>query len=567
MKFLKPLFFINMLSGSDYIVDFLQSKKVEHIFGYSGGSNLHLLDKIGKSSIKVITNRHEQFSGHSAEGYAKLNNDIGIILTTSGPGVTNMITPLQDAYSDSIPLFLITGNVAKKNLGTQAFQEVNSTELTKPCTKWNYCIQDIKELPSILEKGYNIALEGKKGPVHIDICSDIFSKEIDMNNVSLEKKLKKKIIYNSFEKKDFYRIENRLRNSKKPVFILGKGGFPVVKQIRQFSKEYNIPIATTLHGLGIIDEREPLSLGMVGMHGTPYANKLIQESDLIIGIGNRFDDRTIGNPETYGINAKKKYGIIHIDISKKNIDIAKKVINSTISLECSSEKFMEFFSKEKFMGKKDTLAWVQKMKKDYPLPLNKENKLCMSDIVRELGEFLKNTDCILTTGVGNHQMVAAQHFKWNYPQQLLTSGSLGTMGTGLPFAIGAQLKNPNRQVICIDGDGSFMMSCQELATIRENNLPIKIILLDNKKLQMVYTWQDLFYNKNFITTENINPCFKTLGKSFGIETFSCSKKSKIRETLQKVLFHNGPVLAHFQVESENCLPFVKPGSSLEDMLL
>ena len=555
-----------MVTGSEFILHFLKSKNVDQLFGYSGGANLHLLNEIHKQKIPFLVNRHEQMTGHTAEGYAKISNQPGCIITTSGPGVTNMITPLQDAYSDSIPLFLITGNVATHKLGTQAFQEVNATELTKPCTKWNYCIKDINELPFTLEYGYNKAMEGKKGPVHIDICSNIFSEEIDLNFLS-NHTISKKENY-SYKTEDLYRIENRLRNSKKPVIIVGKGCFPVMKLIRKFSQEYNIPIATTLHSLGLINESESMSLGMIGMHGTPYGNKIIQEADLILGIGNRFDDRTIGNPSTYGLNAKKKYGIIHIDICKKNIEIAKKVIEPTISLHCDSKTFMTELCKEKFMRKKiETLLWVRNKKKKYPLPSNIENKLRMMDIIYELGSLLKNTDCILTTGVGNHQMVAAQYFKWNYPQQLLTSGSLGTMGTGLPFAIGAQIKYPNRHVICIDGDGSFMMSCQELATISEKKLPIKILIFDNEKLQMVHTWQDLFYNKNFISTDMKNPCFKTLGKSFGIQTFTCSKKNKIKDTLQKVLFHNGPVLAHFKVESEHCLPFVKPGDSLENVLL
>ena len=562
MKFFS---FLQIMTGSEFILHFLKSKNVDQLFGYSGGANLPLLNEIHKQKFPFLVNRHEQMTGHTAEGYAKISNQPGCIITTSGPGVTNMITPLQDAYSDSIPLFLITGNVATKNLGTQAFQEVNATELTKPCTKWNYCIQDINELPFILEYGYQKAMEGKKGPVHIDICSDIFIKEFEFDFLSTQHSIKKK--EKTFKNQELYRIENRIRNSKKPVFLIGKGGFPAMKWIRKFSKDYNIPVATTLHGLGIMDEREPLSLGMVGMHGTPYANKLIQEADLILGIGNRFDDRTIGNPKTYGLNAKKKYGIIHVDICKKNIEIAKRVIEPNISIECDSQTFMKYLSEKDFMKKKiQTIPWVGEKKKEFPLPLHYENKLRMMDIIYELGELLKNTDCILTTGVGNHQMVTAQYFQWNYPQQLLTSGSLGTMGTGLPFAIGAQIKYPNRQVICIDGDGSFMMSCQELATIYEKNLPIKILIFDNEKLQMVHTWQELFYDKNFISTENKNPCFKTLGKSFGIQTFTCSKKNKIKETLQKVLFHNGPVLAHFKVESEHCLPFVKPGDSLENVL-
>lgn len=564
MKFFS---FIEMITGSEFILHFLKSKNVDQLFGYSGGANLHLLNEIYKQNIPFLANRHEQMTGHSAQGYAKISNQPGCIITTSGPGVTNMITPLYDAYLDSTPLFLITGNVASKNLGTQAFQEVNATALTKSCTKWNYCVTNVLELPFVLDYAYNKAMDGKKGPVHIDICSDIFSKTIDSgflpNDIPITKE------ENLFEKrKELSRIENRIQNSKKPVFIIGKGSFSAIKLIRQFSKKYNIPIATTLHGVGLINEREPLSLGMVGMHGTPYANKLIQEADLIVGIGYRFDDRTIGNPKTYGLNAKKQYGIIHIDICEKNIEIVKKIIKPDVSLKCDSNTFMKYISEKKFMKKKTlTSRWISEKKKEFPLPLNFENKLIMSDIISELGELLKNSDCILTTGVGNHQMVAAQYFKWNYPQQLLTSGSLGTMGTGLPFAIGAQIKYPNRQVICIDGDGSFMMSCQELATISENNLPIKILIFDNEKLQMVHTWQDFFYDKNFISTEIKNPCFQTMAKSFGIKSFFCSKKNKIRETLQKVLFHNGPVLAHFKVASEHCIPFVKPGDSLENVLL
>lgn len=558
--------YLQMVTGSEFILHFLKSKKVDQLFGYSGGANLHLLNEIYKEKIPFLVNRHEQFSGHTAEGWAKISNQPGCIITTSGPGVTNMITPLQDAYLDSVPLFLITGNVPTKKLGTQAFQEVNATALTKSCTKWNYCVTNIAELPSVLEYGYQQTMIGKKGPVHIDICSDIFSQEIEINSFQPETVIEKEEFF--YENTDLYRIENRIRNSKKPVFIIGKGSFPVMKLLRKFSQEYNIPMATTLHSVGIINEYDSMSLGMIGMYGTPYGNKLIQEADLIVGIGYRFDDRTIGNPSTYGLNAKKKYGIIHIDFSKKNIEIAKKVIQPCISLHCDSKTFMTKLCKEKFMRKKiNTLLWVRNKKKEYPMPSNSKKILKMSDIVQELGSLLKNTECIITTGVGNHQMVVAQHFKWNYPQQLITSGSLGTMGTGLPFAIGAQLTNRSRQVLCIDGDGSFLMSCQELATIRDYNLPIKILIFDNEKLQMVHTNQELFYNKNFISTEMNNPCFKTLGKSFGMKTFTCSKKHRIKETLQKVLFHNGPVLAHFKVESEHCLPFVKPGDSLENVLL
>jgi acetolactate synthase-1/2/3 large subunit len=569
MRLLTNLFFLNLITGSDYILDFLESKNIKHIFGYSGGSNLHLLNKINKTSITFIANRHEQFSGHCAEGYAKANNNVGVVFTTSGPGVTNMITPLQDCYSDSIPLLLISGNVPIKSLGTNAFQEVDSTALTKPCTKWNYCLKSVKELPQALENAYNIAMDGKRGPVHLDICSDIFSSHIEYKDTFVKKTILSK--ENSEQIDDMGKLEkvkNKLINSKKPVFIVGKGAFSIISELRTFVKKFNIPCATTLHAVGIINEHEPISLGMVGMHGTPYANKMIQEADFIIGIGYRFDDRTIGNPLTYGQNAKKRFGIVHVDICKDNISLVQKIINPSISLKMDCKYFMREMHKHLIMEKKDTTDWIKNKKKEYPLYQSDSSKnLKMRDIVHELGIGMKGKDCIVTTGVGNHQMVAAQHFQWNYPQKLLTSGSLGTMGVGLPFAIGAYFACPKKNIICIDGDGSFLMSANELGTISEYNIPIKIILLDNERLQMVHTWQNLFYNKNYISTELKNPKFNLLGKAYGIKTFSCSSKHTMKETLEKITQYEGPVLGHFKVESEHCLPFVKPGCSLDDMLL
>lgn len=565
MKFSKWFLFFNVMTGSDYIVQFLESNNIKHIFGYSGGSNLHLLDKISNSSISFITNRHEQFSGHSAEGYAKTKKEIGVVLTTSGPGVTNMITPLQDCYSDSVPLLLISGNVQQKNLGTNAFQEVNSTLLTKGCTKWNYCVQTIYDLPHSLEYAYKVALEEKKGPVHVDICSNVFSSSFHYSHGFIKRMLKYQ--NNTIMEDNIHEVKRKFLQSKRPVIILGKGAFPAMNKIRWFIKKHNIPCATTLHALGCVNERDILSLGMVGMHGTPYANKIIQESDFIVGIGYRFDDRTIGNPETYGQNAKKHFGIIHVDTSQENIEIVKKTICPTISLCMSSVHFMKHFEGHFFMSKKNTLSWITGMKDKYPLLSSSlSGPLKMRHIITELGKQMKNKNCVVSTGVGNHQMVTAQYFQWNYPQQILTSGSLGTMGVGLPFAIGSFFANPNQTILCIDGDGSFLMSCNELGTIAQYKIPIKIFLLDNQCLQMVHTWQNLFYNKNYISTELKNPDFSSLGKSFGIKSFSCSSIENVEETIKKILEYNGPVLGHFKVEPEHCLPFVKPGNSLDDML-
>lgn len=569
MKLQNFFLLFHFITGSDYIINFLETKKVKHIFGYSGGSNLHLLDKIQNSSLEFIVNRHEQFSGHAAEGYAKAKNDLGVVLTTSGPGVTNMITPLQDSLSDNIPIMLLSGNVAKKNLGTNAFQEVNSTLLTQGCTKWNYCVENIKELPSALDKAYNIAMEGKKGPVHVDICSDVFSSSLVFEDTFVKKTIMNKNDFeNNIDWNALKKVQNKLINSKKPVFILGKGAFPAMSELRSFVKKYNIPTATTLHAVGIINESEPYSLGMVGMHGTPYANKIIQEADLIVGIGYRFDDRTIGNPSSYAIQAKKQFGIVHVDICNENRNIVKKVVNPSISLQMDCKWFMKHLASKVDMPKKETSNWIKEKKKVFPLPsLTETNDLKMRNVIHEIGQQMRGKDCIVSTGVGNHQMVASQYFQWNYPQKLLTSGSLGTMGVGLPFAIGAHFAFPKRDILCIDGDGSFLMSCNELGTILEYNIPIKIILLDNQRLQMVHTWQNLFYKRNYISTELKNPNFCSLGNSFGIKTFSCSSKDTMKETIEKILHYKGPVIGHFKVEAEHCLPFVKPGCSLEDMIL
>ena len=564
MRFSGISLFFQMITGSEYITKFLEYQNTNIIFGYSGGTNLDLLNKLSKSRIKIVTNRHEQFLGHSAEGYAKTSKKIGVALTTSGPGVTNMITPLQDSLSDSIPLVLISGQVSKKNLGTNAFQEVDAIELTKACTKWNYQVQDISELHYALHTGFSIALDGKKGPVHIDICKDVFTsdtKDFPENKIITEKIL-------PFEPPIFFeykKILNKIENSKKPIIIVGKGAFSCMGQIRKFSRLYNIPVTTTLHAVGLMDERKHLSLGMLGMHGTPYANKAVQEADLIIGIGNRFDDRTIGNPKTFGQNAKLNYGIVHIDIDMDNINMVKKIIEPTYSFKMKGSFFMDFLLRNSFQ-KKD-IEWIESLRQKYPFPLEKnKSHLKMEDILIELGDQLEGEDCILTTGVGNHQMVAAQHFTWNYPQRLITSGSLGTMGVGLPFAIGSYFASPSSTILCIDGDGSFMMSLQELATISQYNIPIKIFILDNQKLQMVHTWQELFHEGRYITTELKNPHFRTIGKAFGIKTFSCSSKKKLKEVISNVLETKGPVLCHLHILPEHCLPFVSPGSSLDDFL-
>lgn len=566
------LFFISMLTGSQFIMQKLLEKNVNTIFGYSGGSNLHLFNEIKKykdeSKIQFIVNKHEQFLGHSAEGYAKASGKIGCSIITSGPGITNMITPLQDAFLDSIPMICISGQVSSKVLGTRAFQEVNAIGLTKHCTKWNYLIKDSSELEYALEKAFDIAMYGKKGPIHLDICSDVFSSEM--------KYCKKKYRFNKFEKKinnddsQLSNVLNLLDKSKKPVFILGKGAIHAKDEIRFLSKKFNIPVTTTLHGVGIVDENNDESLKMLGMHGTAYANFAVQKADLIIGIGNRFDDRTVGKLSDFGVLAKQNYGIIHVDIDDFNINIVKKTVYPTMSLKMDSKYFANYLIKNlNTLPKNKWLSEILPLKKKYKLSYEilNSNQIKTQDVIKEISKHIKEKDYIITTGVGNHQMMTSQYIDWNNPNCLITSGSLGTMGVGIPFAIGSQLAFPNKTVICIDGDGSFMMSMQELATIKEYNLPIKILIMNDERLQMVNMWQDLFYDKNFIATNNKNPSFIKLGKAFGLKTFYCSSKNSLKKTLKNILECNEPLLCEFKVVPDVCTPFVKPGKALNDMLL
>lgn len=564
--------FIHMLTGSEYIIRHFERNNVDTVFGYSGGANLHLFDKLGKSNLKLVVNRHEQFVGHSAEGYAKASGKFGVAITTSGPGLTNIITPLQDALSDSVPLVCISGQVSSKVLGTNAFQEVDAIGLTKSCTKWNFCVKEVEDLHYALEHGFKIARQGKKGPVHIDVCSDVLSSEIPEQQYGYTEKLAPYKLTDS-DLGSLFEITSLINQAKRPVLIVGKGAYPAIHSVRRFSKAFNIPVATTLHAVGLVDEREELSLGMVGMHGTAYANKAVQMADLIIGVGYRFDDRTVGNLNTYGINAKKHFGIVHIDIDQENLDLVRRLVEPKISLQMDSKTFF----KEIIVCPVSTVnsyrrKWIEEvkeLKKKYPLGvLNSQvKKLRVPQVIQELGRQMKNKDCLVTTGVGNHQMMTAQYFGWSYPQRLMTSGSLGTMGVGVPFAIGAKFAFPNTTVICIDGDGSFMMSAQELATIVEYNLPVKILIMNDARLQMVHTWQDLFYQKNFVSTCLKNPSFKKLGNAFGIKSFVCGSKKSLSRQIRKVLDYDGPVLCEFLVEPETCLPFVKPGSSLDDMIL
>jgi acetolactate synthase-1/2/3 large subunit len=561
---------INSINGADYIIKKLNQYEINTVFAYPGGANLKLMDTLYKSNIKTIVNRHEQFSGFSAEGYSKSSNKIGCVITTSGPGLTNIITPLQDSYSDGIPLLAISAQVDHKKLGTSAFQECNAIALTKPCTKYNKLIKNIDELIEEFDNIVKISMTNRKGPVHLDICCNVFN-EIVPSDLDIDKSSDKIIKYNKplYKSSSFNNIYNAILKASNPVLIVGQGCCKNYENIRQFINRFNLPTTTTLHGLGIIDEDDEKALEMLGMHGSYTANNAIQQADLIIGLGYRFDDRTVGNINLYGLNAKKNYGIIHIDISHEKIDEVKRVINPTYSLLMDCNKFvnkmMEKSSNTYIKKNKGWIEYLNVLKQQYPFKVNKGMNIPY--IIKKLSDKLENKkDYLICSGVGTHQMNIAQYFKWKYPNTFLTSGSQGSMGSCLGFGIGAQLANPHKTVICIDGDGSFMMSCNDLMTIVEYNLPIKIFVMDNENLGMVTNWQNDFYNGNKAFSKLKNPDFCKLANSMGIQSIKCDNEEDINDCLEQI-DSNYPLLIHFKVEQQKCLPFVSPGKALDDMII
>lgn len=559
------------ITVSKYIIRRLALENIDTYFGYNGGAILPFFDEMYTENTNIIINRHEQSSGHCAEGYAKISGKMGVVVTTSGPGLTNVITPLQDAKSDGIPLLCISGQVSSNSLGTDAFQECNAVKITEPCVKKSIRISDTSNFIEKFEELLYIANSPRKGPVHIDICKDIFTKEINFNNNDLGKHntLLNNIDYNYFQ---IIELKNKILASKKPVLIVGAGAKNSFINIRKFIELYHLPTTTTLLGLGIVDENHQLSLNMHGMHGSYQANKAITESDLIIGLGNRFDDRTIGNIKKYGINAINNFGIIHIDNSIQQINKVKKNLNPSMSILMETEILVNKLIQICPVIVENRLKWINQInywKNSYNINNKIKASFTSNQIIIELSNLLKYKDnYVISTGVGSHQMVVAQYFNHRHPNKFLTSGSLGTMGTGLPFAIGSYFANTSNIPILIDGDGSFTMSLNDMATIIEYNIPIKIFVINDKKLSMVEMWQDLFYQKRKIGSKfNFDIKYEYIADSYGIKSFVCNDQNNVKNLLEYSLRYDGPILINFLIDSSVCLPFVPNNTPLNEMIL
>ncbi|HEX9025482.1 MAG TPA: biosynthetic-type acetolactate synthase large subunit [Clostridium sp.] len=550
-------------NGAEIVIKILENEGVEYISGIPGGFNLPLYDALYKSKIKHILARHEQGAGFIAQGISRSTNKVGVCFATSGPGVTNLLTAIADAKLDSIPLVAITGQVSLSSIGTDAFQEVDAYGLTIPITKHNFLIRHINELFTVIKEAFKIALEGRPGPVLIDIPKNIQTQVIELeefpSNIEDNKNVpEKKDLKNS----TLYCIAELINNSKKPIIYAGGGvvNSNACTNLYEFAKKSNIPVALSLMGLGVFPYNDELSLRMLGMHGAPFTNYLLNEADLILALGVRFDDRATGNIEKFCPNAT----IIHIDIDPSEIN---KIKTSSLSMVADIYDFIKAILPH--IDAKPRNSWVQRVKcfkEKYPLP-SYENILHQANIIPFVASVVPS-DTIITTDVGQHQMWVAQRYPFKDPKEFLTSSGLGTMGFGLPVAIGAALTNKDKTIVCFSGDGSILMNIQELATLADFNLNVKVIILNNHHLGLVRQQQELFYNQHYIASHFIsNPNFKIIAEGFGIKSCDLGNEEEPLKKLEELLSIKGPCVINIPIEeTENVLPMVAPGGSNIEMI-
>jgi acetolactate synthase-1/2/3 large subunit len=541
--------------------------KVEVMFGYPGGAILPVFDEIYRSPAKFILNRHEQASGHCADGYARATGKPGVALVTSGPAATNMITPMATAQMDSIPMICISGQVATKVIGNDAFQEADVTGISRPCTKWNYLVKDIRELPRVINEAFIIATSGRPGPVLIDLPKDVSAgicpDEVD--DTPRPHVLKRQSTsLTGGSAKQIAEAAELINRSEKPVLYVGGGAIisGAWKEVRELSEKGNIPCTTTLLGMGSFDELNNKTLHMLGMHGSAYANFAVQECDCLIAIGARFDDRVTGNLATFAPHAK----IIHIDIDPSSIS---KTVDVDVPVVGDARASLQALLPQ--IENRSRKAWfetIQNWKSKFPFKYFDDAPLAKPQYVIEEINRQTKSDAIITTGVGQHQMWAAQFYRWRYPRQFITSGGLGTMGFGLPAAMGAALGSPGKTVIDIDGDGSYLMTCYELATIAEYNINVKAVILNNDFQGMIKQWQDLFYDKRYSQSKMKNPNFAAMAEAFGVKGLVCSDKKDVPKIVDQMLSHDGPVVVDFKVDpDEHVYPMVPAGKGLHELTL
>ncbi len=545
------------LTGGGLLFKVLEQHGVEHIFGYPGGAIMPIYDALVDSNVQHFLCRHEQGASFSAVGYSRASGKIGVCMATSGPGATNLITGLADALADSIPLVAITGQVPTAAMGSDAFQETDIFGLSLACTKHSFQVTDINDLEKVLHQAFAIALEGRQGPVLVDIPKDIQIAAVEQKFTkasSLKNKVKLPLA-------DITKALDLLTHAKRPILYVGGGvGMAnAIDEVRSFAEKTGLPSVSTLKGLGALNHTSENYLGMLGMHGTKAANLAVHDCDLLIAVGARFDDRVTGKLDQFAPDAK----VIHFDIDAAEIN-KRRIADAPILGDLKENLPLLTMS----LNIEDWQTQIQEMKADcawrYDHP---GDGIFAPAVLKEVSDLMPENTCV-TTDVGQHQMWAAQHMSFDDPSDWLTSGSMGTMGFGLPAAIGAQISRPHDTVIVVSGDGSIMMNVQELATIKRYQIPVKIILIDNAKLGMVRQWQDLFFDGRLSETDlSDNPDFVMLATAFDIKAKQITQKGEVTAAIKEMLDHDGAYLLQVKIDAqENVWPLVPPNSANNEMM-
>ncbi|RQX27825.1 biosynthetic-type acetolactate synthase large subunit [Staphylococcus warneri] len=564
-EYLKNQTLNEMRPGSELLVEALQNEDVEFIFGYPGGAVLPLYDTFYDGKIKHILARHEQGATHAAEGYARVSGKTGVVVVTSGPGATNAITGITDAHSDSLPLVVFTGQVATPGIGKDAFQEADLLSMTTPITKQNYQVKKVEDIPRIVHEAFHVANTGRKGPVVIDFPKDM---GILSTNVELSETvdLPGYQVNTVADSNDIETLVSYLNSSKKPLVLAGAGinHSKSNELLTNFVTQHKIPTITTLLGLGAVPYDHPLFLGMGGMHGSYASNMALTECDLLINLGSRFDDRLASKPDAFAPNAK----IVHVDIDPSELN---KVIDTDLGIVADCKNVLEQLENANVQvpNHDDWLQTCETNKSSYPFKYEKDNNdsFCKPQEAIEYIGHITNGDAIVTTDVGQHQMWAAQFYPFKSHSQWVTSGGLGTMGFGIPSAIGAQLARPDKTVVCFVGDGGFQMTNQEMALLPEYGLNIKIVLINNGTLGMVKQWQDKFFNQRFShSVFNDQPDFMKLSEAYGVKGFLIDKPNQLKETLDEAFNYNGPTLIEVRISPiEPVNPMIPSGKANHEM--
>jgi acetolactate synthase-1/2/3 large subunit len=556
-----------MKTGAEILWQCLEREGVTTVFGYPGGAILPAYDALKHTRIHHVLVRHEQGAAHMADGYARASGQVGVAVATSGPGATNLVTGIATAMLDSSPIVCITGQVGSKLIGSDAFQETDITGITLPITKHNYLVTRAGDLARTLREAFYVARSGRPGPVLVDITKDAQQSTCEFDWDAAKPQLPGYRPDLSPAPKEYEQALELIHNAKRPVILLGHGALisGAMREVRDLVERSGIPVALTLLGLGVLPASHPLNLGMMGMHGEAWVNHTIQEADLLIALGMRFDDRVTGNLKTYAPNAKK----IHVEIDPAEINKNVKVDVALVG--DLRDVLKEMLPKIESIDRHEWLDYIDRMKGDSAVRdiqnLPDSGQLYAAHVINDLWRETRGSNTTVVTDVGQHQMWEAQYYKHEEPRSLITSGGLGTMGFALPAAIGAKVARPDTEVWVVVGDGGFQMTMAELATIVQENLKVNIAIINNGYLGMVRQWQEFFYESNYQATPLLNPDFGKLADAYGIRNETVTQRSQVVPAVQSARQHDGPVLINFHVEQEDTVyPMVAAGAALHEMI-